>query len=199
MSWPDRKSEILDAAERLFLTVGYSGFSYSDLAERLGIAKASIHHHFPTKEALGLALVARYQALAGQMSSELVASVPTPGEQLRAFLDRSGEFACAHSGEVCPMGALQAGYAGFPESMQAATRELTRSMHAFLTDRLEAARREGEVAFDGTPEAMAWVLMSVLQGARQNDRAADGGVYADVLDQLQRLLFATGAQTPACD
>ncbi|HIE19064.1 TPA: TetR/AcrR family transcriptional regulator, partial [Candidatus Bathyarchaeota archaeon] len=36
--------------------MGYGGFSYSDLSKALGITKASIHHHFPSKEELGLAV-----------------------------------------------------------------------------------------------------------------------------------------------
>ncbi|MFL6897065.1 TetR/AcrR family transcriptional regulator [Enterobacter roggenkampii] len=34
---------------------GYQGFSYADLADGLGIRKASIHYHFQTKTDLGLA------------------------------------------------------------------------------------------------------------------------------------------------
>ncbi|UMO89950.1 TetR/AcrR family transcriptional regulator [Pectobacterium sp. PL64] len=32
---------------------GYSSFSYADFATKIGISKASIHHHFPSKEMLG--------------------------------------------------------------------------------------------------------------------------------------------------
>ncbi len=54
------KEALLKEAEALVRTRGYAAFSYADLSERVGIRKASIHHHFPTKEALGEALVDSY-------------------------------------------------------------------------------------------------------------------------------------------
>src|ERR1051326_5309076 len=53
---------ILDVAERLVQTRGFNGFSYADIAVEVGITKASLHYHFPTKADLGRALVLRYTA-----------------------------------------------------------------------------------------------------------------------------------------
>jgi len=57
---PDTATRMLDIAERLAQTRGFNGFSYSDIAAELGIAKASLHHHFATKADLGRALMQRY-------------------------------------------------------------------------------------------------------------------------------------------
>src|SRR5690606_25474982 len=57
---PDTRSALLSEAEALIRTRGYAAFSYADLSERVGIRKASIHHHFPTKEALGIAVIDTY-------------------------------------------------------------------------------------------------------------------------------------------
>ena len=54
--------QILDLAETLIQTRGYSAFSYQDIADSLGIRKASIHYHFPSKADLGVAVVDRYMA-----------------------------------------------------------------------------------------------------------------------------------------
>lgn len=54
------RDNLLDAAEALMRTRGFANVSYGDLAERIGIRKASIHHHFPAKADLGTALVERY-------------------------------------------------------------------------------------------------------------------------------------------
>src|ERR1700688_4944489 len=56
---------ILDVAERLAQTLGYNGFSYADIAAQLGVTKASLHYHFPTKAELGRALIERYRILFG--------------------------------------------------------------------------------------------------------------------------------------
>ncbi len=47
-----RKEEIVAEATRLFAERGYEGASMGDLAERVGLRKASLFHHFPSKDAL---------------------------------------------------------------------------------------------------------------------------------------------------
>lgn len=69
---------ILDAAEKKAREGGFGGFSFRELASELGIKSASVHYHFPTKEALGADLVRRYteriaEILAGSDPSEGVA------------------------------------------------------------------------------------------------------------------------------
>jgi AcrR family transcriptional regulator len=54
----DTKREILQAAAMLFHTQGYRGTSLTDIAQMIGYSKASVLYHFPTKEALLIALVA---------------------------------------------------------------------------------------------------------------------------------------------
>ena len=56
----DRKPLILDIASELLQTRSYTAFSYQDLSDRLGITKASVHHHFPSKQELLLAIVDRF-------------------------------------------------------------------------------------------------------------------------------------------
>ena len=55
----DTRTALLESAERTARQRGYDGFSYADLADDVGIRKASIHHHFPTKATLALALIER--------------------------------------------------------------------------------------------------------------------------------------------
>ena len=59
---PETADQILDLAEMLIQTRGYTAFGYQDIADRLGIRKASIHYHFPSKTNLGAAVVDRYAA-----------------------------------------------------------------------------------------------------------------------------------------
>ncbi len=56
----DTADRILDLAERLVQTRGFNGFSYADIASELGVTKASLHYHFPTKAELGRRLISRY-------------------------------------------------------------------------------------------------------------------------------------------
>lgn len=46
------KSDVLREATRLFAEKGYDGLTMGELATRVGLRKASLFHHFPTKDAL---------------------------------------------------------------------------------------------------------------------------------------------------
>jgi AcrR family transcriptional regulator len=60
-----RKEEILDVATRLFAERGYEGTSMNDVAERVGMRKASLFYHFATKDALYEAVLDRLVASIG--------------------------------------------------------------------------------------------------------------------------------------
>lgn len=52
---------ILDVAQELVQTGSYNAFSFNHIAERVGIRKPSVLHHFTNKAALVIAVVERYQ------------------------------------------------------------------------------------------------------------------------------------------
>ena len=54
-----RRDEILDEATRLFAERGYEGASMADLAEAVGMRKASLFYHFASKEVLYTAVLDR--------------------------------------------------------------------------------------------------------------------------------------------
>ena len=56
----ERKAEIIDAAEALFLTKGYANSSINDILVALNIAKGTFYHYFASKEALLDAVIAQY-------------------------------------------------------------------------------------------------------------------------------------------
>src|SRR3546814_4811414 len=62
------------------------GFSYADISSVVGIRKASIHHHFPSKSDLVRTVVAQYREEAEAGIAELERNVPDPLEQLRAYI-----------------------------------------------------------------------------------------------------------------
>ena len=47
-----RRTELTREAARLFAERGYHGTSIGDLADALGVQKASLYHHFPSKQEL---------------------------------------------------------------------------------------------------------------------------------------------------
>lgn len=183
----NQKDLILGHAEELMRRVGYKAFSYQDLADRLGVSKPAIHHHFATKDTLGLALIQLYDAHFSSLVGQVEAEGRSAGEQVFAFLwlDGGPTSGC----DICPLGALQMHFETFSSAMQRATIELSQRMHGWLAEKLSEARTEGEVQSWGTPEQQAVFLMASTQGGRQQTRALGAEALVDVRRSLERALF----------
>jgi TetR/AcrR family transcriptional repressor of nem operon len=89
------RDRILDAAQRIVLERGFAGTSVDAVLAEASVTKGGFFHHFPTKQALGLALVERYAAVDLQVLDDFMAgaeaSADDPAEQLIAFVRRFEE------------------------------------------------------------------------------------------------------------
>ena len=163
MSTMDTKTALLAEAETLVRTVGYAAFSYADLSERVGIRKASIHHHFPTKEALGNALIDSYlERFVGELARLSERRLDTRGK-LMAY----GDFFAAglKDGQMPLCGALAADAADLPVSMQGRVARGFRLHLDWLERILRAGVTAGDVRADVKPDRAALHVLSALQGA----------------------------------
>ncbi|URZ08658.1 TetR/AcrR family transcriptional regulator [Clostridium felsineum] len=55
----ERKSELMDAAEKLFATVGYNKTSVSDIVKKISVAQGTFYYYFKSKEDIFIAIFAR--------------------------------------------------------------------------------------------------------------------------------------------
>ena len=58
------RTRILDAAFRLFQSQGFNATSVHEIMAAAGVTGGALHHHFPTKQALGEAVIAENVAAA---------------------------------------------------------------------------------------------------------------------------------------
>src|SRR5262245_50722329 len=88
-----RRSEILDAAQRLFISRGYETTTVNDLLEAVGLSKGAFYHHFASKEEVMEALGLR---IADQSLARLAPVFERPGlaplERLKAFFHHGQQF-----------------------------------------------------------------------------------------------------------
>lgn len=80
-----RSNEIISSAHQLILERGYSGFSYADIAEQIGIKKASIHYYFPSKANLAQQVIINYRNVI-QDNMRLLNSIPDPKDRVKEFI-----------------------------------------------------------------------------------------------------------------
>jgi TetR/AcrR family transcriptional repressor of nem operon len=74
----DMKKAIMDAAERRMQAGGFSGFSFREIAADVGIKSSSVHYHFPTKEDLAAAVIARWGENTARHIDEMFEKDPDP-------------------------------------------------------------------------------------------------------------------------
>jgi AcrR family transcriptional regulator len=83
----ERRGLLLDAAERVFVELGYTEASMDDIARRAGMSKKTLYQLYDTKEALFVAVIAARRAELAQTLSADDISDSLPAEfVLRHFL-----------------------------------------------------------------------------------------------------------------
>jgi TetR/AcrR family transcriptional regulator, transcriptional repressor for nem operon len=185
----DTSEQILDLAETLIQTRGYSAFSYQDIADSLGIRKASIHYHFPSKADLGIAVVDRYVSRFG---AALTALAQDESRSSAAMLDFYVEpylgFAMTPD-RVCLCGALSGEIPAVPGELRLRVDAFFRTHQDWLTKILERGVARGEFALAASPAKVARFLFSALQGALLVKRTSgDVMQLRDVITVMKSLL-----------
>lgn len=82
-----RKEEIVGHATRLFAERGYDGASMGELAERVGLRKASLFHHFESKDVLYAAVLTRLATTAREALARAASTGGRFSERLDALTD----------------------------------------------------------------------------------------------------------------
>jgi TetR/AcrR family transcriptional repressor of nem operon len=174
------REQIVGAALGFIQTRSYLGFSFQDVANKIGIRKASLYHHFPTKEALGVEVLR--QSIQG--FKDWAARSRKPEESLDAYfrMYRNG----LHAGEgVCPAGALAPGWDCINDELKQAVRELRGTQILWLTGVLGAlAPAGGHAVPAGTRAAYVFtVCQGALMTARMTGRVDDFDETIQLLKQ----------------
>ncbi len=185
--------DILRCARTLIIAGGYNGFSYADIADVVGIRKASIHHHFPAKSDLVRTLVMRYREEAEAGLAALERNVSDPMAQLRAYAGYWRACIVDVTEPFCVCALLASQIPVLPEDVVVEVRAHFRSLSRWLTSVLRRGGAEGVITLSGTAEAEAEVFMATLHGAMLSARAyGDPAVFEAIIAPLLLRLDARG-------
>lgn len=167
----DTRTALLDSAERAARQRGYDGFSYADLARDVGIRKASIHHHFPTKANLALRLIERYaQRFAVALSR--IADTPSNGaDQLRAYHELYRE-ALGDATQLCLCVVFSAGRDSLSEPVLDALNQFHADSIAWLETVFSTAQADGSANGLDDASAEARATLALMEGAQLVARSA---------------------------
>jgi TetR/AcrR family transcriptional regulator, transcriptional repressor for nem operon len=164
---------ILDVAEQLVQVRGFNGFSYADVAAKLGITKASLHYHFPGKAGLGRALVQRYAERFAAALQQIDADAVSAPAGLTAYAALYADV--LRGRRMCLCGMLAAEYLTLPKPMMHDVLAFFDANEAWLERVLERGRADGTLQFASSSRDTARMIIGALEGAMLVARP-----YADV-------------------
>lgn len=180
----DTKTALYDAAENAMRSLGYNGFSYADLAQSVGIRKASIHYYFPKKALLSAAVMQRYHANFEQRLSDIDHANTTSGSRLDALINVYRQ-ALKGGDAMCLCVSLSASRDDLPVETLDAIRAFRQMMKSWLSDVISHAERDQTVAGISPSEAMS--VLALLEGAHLAARAEkDVAIFDDAVASLIR-------------
>lgn len=187
----DTAEHILDIVQYLIQSRGYNAFSYQDIADKIGIKKASIHYHFPTKGDLGEAVVKRYRQQLLLLLQELDKNTCLGFTEkfdlyLQPFLTVAN-----HEHLICLCGALGGEYLTLPDKVQIQVKAFFEEHENWLSQFLSQGKKAQAFKFQYAPDKLAKMIFSCLEGALLVVRATgDTQDYYQIVETIQQIIHA---------
>lgn len=164
-------NRIIAAARQLIMRRGYSGFSYADVSEAIDIRKASIHHHFPVKTDLVIAVLDEWRDALDADIASLQASDADAIAQLRAYIGHWERCIADDTAPFCVAGMLGAELPALPEEVAQAVKAFFEHLTSWLEQVLESGVKSGLLKLESSVQTEAAALVSLVYGAMLAARA----------------------------
>jgi TetR/AcrR family transcriptional regulator, transcriptional repressor for nem operon len=178
------REEILRVTRNLIQTRSYLGFSFQDVAEQVGIRKASLYHHFRTKEALGVQVLREASRAFLRWSDEASVNAEV---KLNAYFDLY-RWDLRAGAAMCPAGAMAPGWDCIEPQLQGAVLGLRDQQIRWLTGVFSADPRNRRRAGD-----LAAFVFAACQGALLSARMT--GAVEDFECVIAHVRTAIAAKT----
>lgn len=157
--------KIIELANVCIQERGFQGFSYADLESGIGIRKASIHHHFPSKADLVRTVVELYRAEAREGLALLDRQLGDPLLALNAYVDYWSSCIAGGTSPFCICAMLAAEAPMIPDEIADEVRGHFEDLSGWLTITLEKGAAQGQLRLQGTPADEAKAFMASVHGA----------------------------------
>jgi len=156
------RDHILDSAQALAQTRGFNAFSYADIATELGVKKASIHYHFPSKSDLEVELLERYRMSFIAELDSIESKVERSTERLRRYVDLYS--ATLDNKRICLAGMMASEVGAVPGPLAAMLSVFFEEQISWLAKVMAAGKSAGELSFSESAPSQASVFLAALQG-----------------------------------
>jgi len=183
----DTRQRILDSAQRLTQTRSFHGFSFQDIADEVGVRKASLYHHFESKDDVAVAMLKR---AADWVRAELKKTEGLePKERLEAYFDIFHQI-YGKGERMCPGGSFAAVFDAVSSPVQTAVHRFAKMHVDWLEDVVRDGVEQGQFTIgDQRPRDVAAQIAAAVQGALLVGRlSSDRHVLDVVVEGMRRYL-----------
>jgi len=183
----DTRQRILDSAQRLTQTRSFHGFSFQDIADEVGVRKASLYHHFDSKDEVAVAMLKR---AADWVRAELKKTEERePKERLEAYFDIFHQI-YGKGERMCPGGSFAAVFDAVSSPVQTAVHRFAKMHVDWLEDVVRDGVEQGQFTVgDQRPRDVAAQIAAAVQGALLVGRlSSDRHVLDVVVEGMRRYL-----------
>ncbi|MEV6600917.1 TetR/AcrR family transcriptional regulator [Actinoplanes sp. NPDC051346] len=196
----DTRERIVVVARDLVHGASLAQVSTEEVCRAAGIHKGSLYHFFPSKNALGTAVLERNWDMMSAVLQAAFADDVAPLARIDRFVDSFAEMLAALRQRMgatpgCPLGGLAAEMAGHGDDARAQVTRILAGWTRYFTEAIAEAKGRGEIAAAVDPGEASMRLLAHLQGYALMAKAYDD---PDVLRQAKTgMRMLLGAEAPA--
>lgn len=188
------RGRILDAAADLFQSRGYHDTSIHDVKRAAGVTSGAFHHHFASKKALGLAVIAERvsDALRQAWLDPIIAAPSVADGVQQAMADVGGGLRGQGYVRGCPVNNLAVELAFSDPDFRAALQGIFAHWQHTIAERLRA---EGMPPLfrDSDPAMLAAFIIAAYSGAMTMAKAQQSSAPLEDTMQIVAELMGAGA------
>ena len=154
------------------------------------IKKASIHHHFPTKEDLINALLNRYISKFNESLKDIVNSKIKAKSKLQKFMSLfSDTLEDGCNDKTCLCGMLAAELLSLTDESSGLVKDFLNISQATIQQILKEGQEDSSFKFKGNPKTMSELILSTLEGGLFLSRV-DGGPekFKKIIRQIDKIV-----------
>ncbi len=185
------KTHILDTAQRIVGTKGFSGVGLNEILAAANVPKGSFYHYFASKEAFGTALLEHYF---DTYLSEVEEYLSAPNQSARKRLVAYWAFWRGKQEQSDPEGKclavkLGAEVSDMSEEMRLALKTGTSAIISRLARVIKEGKSDGSIPIIASPQATAHTLYELWMGASVMSKIShDRSAFNTALAATDRIL-----------
>ena len=184
---PSTRQQIIEYSADMLRANGFEGFSYLDISRHLGITKASVHHHFPKKVDLGLALCDWTQDWLEQGLSHFDTKANSSWNKLERYV-RAAMKHSLNEKKLCPISAFYSDLNKLPDAIKDRVKALDDYELDWATSVIHEGIKSNEFAPNPNARALAGLFIFSCKGALYYARLHGKDLFHQTMKQCEHLI-----------